>query len=91
MTWSGFATVPKYSVGFNKGTRKAFDAYGVVTLEHLNRALRALNVGDKDIFIRRPLHGQPRARRVPAPHVTVVRRVLRSNVPFFRFAMAYKP
>ena len=64
MTWSGFCTVPRYSVGFVVGTRKSTGADGVVTLEHLNKAIGGMGVGRGDMFF------EHRQARVVANPVT---------------------
>jgi hypothetical protein len=38
MTWSGFATIPFYFIGYGRGERHPCDTDGVFTLEHICRS-----------------------------------------------------
>jgi len=88
MTWSGFATIPKYSVGFRVGSRKSTDADGVVTLEHLSEAIEGINLWQTDMFF---LRAGPPLNPVTLPGMLIRRSRMNMNVPYFRYAMAYKP
>lgn len=86
MIWSSFCTVPTYSIEFRVGSRKSIDVDGIVTLEHINKAINGLQIGQND-EIMRPNHNTGVVFQVLA----FTRRQLGSNVPYFRYAMAYQP
>jgi hypothetical protein len=87
MTWSGFATVPRYSVGFRIESKRSHDTEGLLTLEHLSEVVDKLEVGGEDVYLLipgHPVHPLPAAMPLPAPTD------LTDNVPYFRYAMAYR-
>jgi hypothetical protein len=87
MTWSGFCNVPRYSVGFESGMRKPFDKGNIISLEALSVEVQKLDPGRHDYFLFRP----HQVAGAPVAHVAFLRRSNLPIVPYFRFAMAYKP
>ena len=76
-------------MGFSVGSRKSTGLDGVVTLEHLNQAIcgTGFSPGDVDqFFVRRTLRQTP----AQAAAMAMVQRRCDTNVPYFRYAMAYR-